>query len=188
MIALLTTLVLTTAPMIPVGNFEESEIVPAAQALMTQVADGERQVFFRIDSFGGSVWLGLKFIQLVDEARKAGVRVSCVVDGKAMSMGFVFLQAACDDRWMTRHSVLLAHQGSSAAAGTAEELREAADILDSINTALAATCAERMGMSVQSFLARISKRAWVMASPAALRAHAVDGLVSASDLPPVLSL
>lgn len=165
-------------PMVPVEDFTTENIQRTTEQFVDQVAHGVRRVYFHIDSLGGSVFGGMKLIKLVNRARRAGIHTTCLVDGAAMSMAFVFLQAACDDRWMTEGSILLAHKGSVGAAGTVEQVQEAASLLRAINKAMASVCASRMGMSVAEFETRVAVHAWVLAWDEALTENAVDNVVS----------
>lgn len=169
---------------IEIGDVDDRSMAYVLGKVQERVAAGDRVVMLRIDSFGGSVFAGLDFIKNMDEVRKRGVRVECVVDSKAMSMGFVILQSVCDRRLMTRRSVLLAHEAASKIEGNATELESEAAFLRALSKALAGVCADRMGMTLADFEARIAGRDWVMASDEALAVHAVDGLVNALDLPP----
>lgn len=178
MLALVVAAAVAASPLIPVGDFEGENIQMTADMVIEQLRGGERHLRFHIDSFGGSVFGGLRLIKLVNMARRElKVRTTCIVDGKAMSMGFVFLQAACDERVMTEGSVLLAHNGSAGAQGTVEQMEETVDILKAINRALSTVCARRMGMSVQAFEAKIARGAWTMAWDEALKTHAVEKVV-----------
>lgn len=181
MITAILAVVVAAAP-IPVRDFTQENISATAQMVVDQVNAGEKHLLFDIDSFGGSVFGGMKLIKLVNKARRHGIRTTCVVDGSAMSMGFVFLQAACDVRIMTEGSLLLAHNGSTGGEGTVEQIEEQVGILKAINKALATVCARRMGMSVRAFEARIARSAWTMAWDEALASHAVDQVVSVHPL------
>ncbi len=175
----------------PAGMIDLEDIttdeLSGVRALVTErVAAGDRVLLFRVNSYGGSITAGLDFIQELDELRKTGVHVQCVVDTKAMSMGLIFLESACDQRMMTRRSVLLAHRGSTRAAGTVEEVQEAAAILEAFNESLAEVMAVRMGVPVAVYKARVEKHAWVVSVAEALRENLIDEVVEPMDLPPVL--
>ena len=169
--------------MIPVGAFSDESLAGTEALFMEQVRGGASVVVFEIDSPGGSVFAGLKWIKEVNHYRKQGLKTVCVVDPFAASMGFVFLQAACDVRLMTKGSVLLAHRGSGSAEGTVEQMAESVELLEAVNFALSELQAARMHITVEEFRARVAKHAWSMGWAEALEVGAIDGTVDAMDLP-----
>lgn len=176
--------------MIELGDFTPAALLPAAQKFHERVMAGDREVLFRVNSFGGSVFAGLDLIQAVTDARARGLRVRCVVDTKAMSMGFVFLQTACDERMMTKRSTLLAHNGvlNGLPIGSARELDEAREMLHALDDAMSAVCAARLHLSLPEYRAKLRRHAWVMAYEEALAVGAVDRIVDPLLLPPVYLL
>lgn len=169
----------TRLPRVTVVEFDGS-LVNVAREFTTLVEMGHRKIEIRIDSFGGSVFAGLAFIQYIEDVKEAaGVETVCIVDTKAMSMGFALLQSkACDVRLMTKRSILLAHNGSSGGQGTVEEMEETVDILKAINRALAEICGARLSIGVKGYLKKVnSRRAWVMTWEEALKVKAVDGVI-----------
>ncbi len=173
--------------MVPMGDFSEAGITEAWEKFDARVAAGDRVVWFRIDSFGGMIYPGLDLMQHVDEWRAMGGRTVCVVDTHAMSMGAVFLEGACDERYMTARATLLFHNASvDGAGGNARELEETAGRLRAISRALALVCSNRMGMALDVYLARVEAGDWMMAADEAVALGAADGLVDPLTLPPVL--
>lgn len=170
---------------IEVEDIDADGLKPARRMFDQRVRAGDRDLWFRLDSYGGNVLDGNDFIQHVGDAKKAhGLQVHCVVDTKAYSMAFVFLQSFCDERLMTKRSTLLAHSGKTASKGTVEELESDAQFLAALNTAMATVCAERMGMPLAEYRAKTSgSRDWTMAYDDALAAHAVDGVIRPEDVP-----
>lgn len=171
--------------MIELGDFDEDHLPDVTRLFMQAYARKDPVVTFRIDSFGGSVFDGLDLIQLVTDARAEGMRVRCVVDTKAMSMGFVFLQAACDERYMTKRSVLLSHNASTSTRGDLGDIEEAAELLRALNDSMASVCASRLGMPLAEFREKIRDHAWIMSWEEALAVGAVDGVVDPLVLPPL---
>jgi ATP-dependent protease ClpP protease subunit len=173
--------------MINVGDINEDELAKVNHKIDKQVAAGAKQIYLRINSNGGSVFGGLEFIQRLEDLKKDGIKIKCVVDLRAISMGFVILQAACDERLATDRSLFLAHNGSiSSASGTKEDLQEDVDVLDTLNHSMAKICAGRMGMPLEEYKKHLhDKKAWIFGAEEALSVHAIDGIVRPSDLPKV---
>jgi ATP-dependent protease ClpP protease subunit len=75
--------------MIEIGSFTDDDLAPAQAKFDELVSQGAKTVLFRINSNGGSIRAGLDLIQHLEQFRKSGGRVECVVDYRAYSMGFL---------------------------------------------------------------------------------------------------
>lgn len=173
------------AGMIEITDFDDAQLAPVLEKATELVDGGERTLLFRINSFGGSIFAGMDLILAVDGLKKRGVTIQCVVDFKAMSMGFVFLQSVCDERLMTKRSTLLTHNGSTSTRGTVEQITEDAVLLAALNESMASVCADRMGMDLDVYRAKIAGGAWTFAWREALAVNAIDDIVNPADLPPL---
>lgn len=170
--------------MIEIGDVTEENIALSQARFDERVALGDKTILFRINSFGGSVYTGLDFIQHVEQVKKAfGLRVQCVVDVKAMSMGFVFLQSFCDERYMTKRAVLLAHNTSATAKGTALDLLNEAEFLRALDKSLASICSRRLAISFEDYVTKVEGKDWTMAWEEALAVGAIDSVVDSESLP-----
>lgn len=169
---------------VDVGSISQDELMLPELRFRALAARGEREITLRIDSFGGSIFGGARFIRTLEDVKKSkGVTVHCVVDGAAMSMAAVLLESPlCDTRHATSRSVILFHNGHSQAEGTAEELREAARFLGSLNQAMSLVVAARICMDVDAYRERIAGRDWVMAVTEALSVNVIDGIVSPNEI------
>ena len=174
--------------MIELSDIHEDELAPAVKKVEELVAAGSKEVMFRINSYGGAVFDGMEFIQAIEEHKKAGVRVICVVDFKAYSMGFAILQAVCDERLITKRSTLLAHKVSSGVKGNADAIEEELQSLRAWDLALAELCADRLKMSTEAYQEKVSRGDWTLAWKEALEVGAVDGVIDPKRLPPVYKL
>ena len=177
----------TPGSMINIGDIDEAGLDPVRAKIAQHIESGETTVLLRIDSNGGSIFEGLRFIQELEEYKKQGVTFHCVVDTKAISMGFVILQASCDKRMATRRSLFLAHNGSiSQTGGDAKTLQEDVDMLNVVNENMSRICAERMGMPLDEYKRRLNDKAsWIFDSEDALKYHAIDSIAIPSQLPPL---
>ncbi len=171
---------------IDVGDVQELPMMLAGVKFFELAAAGEKAITLRIDSFGGSIFLGSRWIKALEDVKKRnGIAVTCIVDGAAYSMGAVILESSlCDVRLATTRSTILFHNGSSGAKGTAEDLKEAAAFLEAVNVAMALTCSQRIGMTLEAYRARIAHTDWMMATPEATAAGVIDGVVSPSEIAP----
>lgn len=185
-------LLAVSAPKFPAGAIEigdvgYEELSPVVQTFADRVNAGDKVILFRINSFGGSIFAGMDFIDLVTQVKRVqGIKVQCLVGTKAMSMGLVILESEmCDERYALPHSVFLAHNGSSGGEGTAEQLRESAAILTALNAAMAQIIGSRLFMGPAAYSIMVAKHAWVFAGPEALAVGAIDALVRPESVPPL---
>lgn len=151
------------------------------------VAQGDREIWFNINSFGGSVFAGWDFIQGVEGLIKTtpGLKTVCVADVKAYSMGLAILESgACGRRLMTKRATLLAHNASTSSEGNANTLESDAMFLRALDRSLAETIASRMGMSYADYAERVRTGDWSMSWADAVKYRAVDGIMDPKDIPP----
>ncbi len=177
--------------LIEVGAFSDVDLGPVIKKFDERVAAKDFIITFRIDSFGGDVFAGMDFIQHVEDAVKAnpGTIVQCVVDTKAYSMGFAFLQSgACEQRFMTKRSTLLAHNSKGGSKGGAKDLASDAAFLSAIDEGMAQMVSDRLEISLDDYQHKVDGRDWTMAATEAYASNAVDDLVSPKDLPPAFKL
>lgn len=164
-----------TGKYVNVGDFDAT-LDAVKEDFERRVAEGQTHIDIRINSFGGSIIRGLDFIQaLEDVKREHKVTVTCLVDSRAYSMGFVFLQSdVCDWRAMTKRSTLLAHNGSTKSQGNGNQLDEDTEFLKALDVAMAEIAGRRLKIGVAGYRKKIEKRAWTMAWSEALQVGAVD--------------
>lgn len=176
--------------MITIGDFDAEVLNPAMIKFDQRVAAGDKTITFRINSFGGSIFLGLDVIQYIGDVKRAhNIRTVCIVDNRAYSMGAAFLESdACDTRLMTPRSTLLFHNASGGAEGTSEQIAEAAQMLAALNEAMARLCSARMHVTLEFYRNKIATQAWTMAAAEAIVTGAVDGIIETSDLPTAYEL
>lgn len=161
------------------GDVDEDSANETATAVEKAVSAGASYVFIHINSFGGSVFAGMDLIGRIDRAKEAtGAKTICVVEHRAISMGFVFLQSsACDMRIARRGSILLDHKASGRIQGTVEEMEEQIAVLRAINRAMSEIICARLGLTYEQHEAMVDGRDWVMSSYEALAVNAVDRVV-----------
>lgn len=171
---------------VEVPNFDPDGMSSVYSKFYQHAEAGDKTVFFNINSNGGSVFGGLDLIKAIEDVKKSkGIHTVCVVDTHAFSMGFIFLQSgACDERYMTERSLLLAHNVSASADGNAEDMEKMAKVVREISLAMANLVCSRMHMPVESYLDRIRGKDWIFGYKEAIAVGAVDGVYPAEALPP----
>jgi ATP-dependent protease ClpP protease subunit len=174
---------------IEVGDFDEKTLEPVQSRFDELVKRGDKVLLFRVNSNGGEINAGMDLIQHIRDAkREHGLRVECVVDVKAYSMGFYFLQAACDDRWMSRGSLLMAHGGATGAQGKIDQLKSTISALEAMNDMLFGWAADRMKMPKAAFKTHVDHSDWWMSPDQAVAMGAADKIVDPLTLPAPLKL
>lgn len=88
-----------------------------------------RNLTVRVNSHGGSVFAGQAIVTMIDTARDRGVAVTSVIEGIGASMGSVIPQAA-DKVVMAKNAMLMVHKPSTLAFGNADDLLDAAAMLE----------------------------------------------------------
>lgn len=131
--------------------------------------DGQRPVVVNIASTGGDVWQG---IAISNALRRMGNRVTACITSVAASIASVVAVGA-HRVVMPENAMMMIHNPWAYVAGEADELREAADLLDKVKTTLIATYRAKAPALTEENLARmLSAETWLTAA----EAHAL-GLV-----------
>ena len=116
-----------------------------------------------INSPGGEVMAGLGiFNMLRNWAAAEGRTMTTRVTGIAASIASVVALAG-DKRVMPKNAFAMVHQASGLAWGTAEELRDTADVLDKIDNALKSVYIDRMGVDEAKAAEIMAKDTWLTA-------------------------
>lgn len=170
---------------IEVRGIDETSLLRPEATMAWRVNEGDRTLLLVIDSPGGSLSAGMSFIRRTEQLKKRyGVKIKCVVDTLAASMGFAVLQSVCDERLMTKRAVLMTHNGRVSGQGSSQEMTEAERFLSAANVALAEVCAARLKMSLDAYRNKIANGSWAMAWVEAMEVGAVDGIIDPSQIPP----
>lgn len=173
------------ARMVELGDFTPEVTGPFLNKVKELDSQGLPEIWVKINSNGGGIYAGLDLIQQMETLKTP---VTCVVDFRAISMGFAFLQSgACDKRLMTKRSHLMAHEASAGGRGTADQQRDLAQALDSVTSSLVAMMADRMKMSEEDFWKKIRNREWYMDYHEAEKYKAIDGISDPKDFPAQVS-
>lgn len=116
----------------------------------------------RINSRGGEVDHALGIFNFL---RAHAARVTVRVDGVAMSSGSIIAMAG-DEIIMPANTVMMIHNPWNYAAGTAKDLRKAADDLETFEAALLETYVARTGKSADEIRALLDEDTYMTAAEA----------------------
>lgn len=111
----------------------------------------------RINSPGGSVTDG---VGIYNALRSHGARIDVVVEGLAASIASVIAMAG-DNIAMLAGSLMMIHSPWTFAMGSAEDMRETADVLDKFEDALIDIYAKRTGKSHDDLKALLAAETWM---------------------------
>lgn len=174
---------------IHIQDVTDAHMKAAIGKIKELVNNGDREIFLKINSFGGSVFAGYFFIQEIEELRKTHhIKVTCAVDVKSYSMGFALLQTICDTRLMTKRSTLLAHNASTSSEGNANQLESDLLFLRALDRSLAEMISKRLGMTAEAYMDKVRTGDWTMTWVDATAAKAIDGTIEPADIPAVYEL
>lgn len=164
-----------------IEEVDEATVPALMEQLDLAKKAGHKDIWIKLDTYGGSVHWGNELKQFIENF---GQPITCVVDTKAMSMGFLILQS-CDTRLMTKRSELMVHEPWTRVAGGAAELTQTAEHLKVMGRALLEDAAERMGMPVEEMAAKCANGAeWYIGWEEAVKINAVDRIINKNDIPP----
>lgn len=130
----------------------------------------------KINSPGGDVFDG---IAMYNDLKAHSARVIVEVTGLAASAASVVAMAA-DEILIGKNAHIMIHDAWTMAMGNKTDLREIADLLETIDQGLAETYAERTGGSVKAMSTLMSEETW-MRGQEAVDAKFADGLIEAED-------
>jgi ATP-dependent Clp endopeptidase proteolytic subunit ClpP len=124
--------------------------------------DDLSEIIVRINSPGGAVFDGLAIHNILkDHAAKVTVKV----DGIAASIASVIAMAG-DRVEMPENAMMMIHDPSGLAFGTAEDMRELADVLDKIKASLVSAYRNKSGMSDDEIASMMAAETWLSAAEA----------------------
>lgn len=126
-----------------------------------------------INSPGGDVFAGLGMFNMLRSFATNGKTVTTRVTGVAASIASIVMLAG-DKREMPKNSFAMIHGPSTFAFGTAEELRDAADVTDKVGASLRKVYVDRMGVSEDEAAAMMAKDTWLTADECLSNGFATD--------------
>lgn len=152
-------------------NFWTGEgITPASVKSEIDKAGKFSAISVRINSTGGSVFDGVAIYNLL-RAQNRPVAVS--IDGIAASIASIIAMAG-DTITMGKGALMMVHSPWSMMAGSATELRQMADSLDTIGASMADIYVAKSGKSKDEVLAIMATETWMSAEDAVSNGFATD--------------
>ena len=129
-------------------------------AAMLNSIPPNRDIIVGINSPGGNVWDGLA---IYHHLLARGERVTTRVDGIAASIASIIFQAGFK-RIMPENSLQMIHNASGFCSGTADDMRELADMLEKHDEVICGIYAKRTGMDEKSVCKMMDDETWMTGS------------------------
>lgn len=143
---------------------DENANAICAQMLLLNAEDPERDIYFYINSPGGSVYDGMA---IYDTMQWISNDVVTVAMGMAASMGQFLLSAGTPGkRYALPHARILMHQPSGGLGGTASDIKIQAEQSLHVKRQLAELNALHTGKSVEQIIADSDRDRWFSAQEA----------------------
>lgn len=117
----------------------------------------------QINSPGGDVMAGLGMYNMLRNWSGAGKQITTRVTGVAASIASIVMLAG-DKRVMPSNTFAVVHSVKSGAWGTAEEIRDQADVVDKVQTSLRNIYMARMGIDEARATEIMAKDTWLDAA------------------------
>lgn len=115
----------------------------AAMDVIKALAGVSGPLDVHINSYGGVIFEGAAIYNALDNYRQAdGNSITVYVDGVAASAAS-FIAMAADEIVMAKNATMMIHDGSGLVWGTADDMRDTADLLDLLSDTIAETYAAR---------------------------------------------
>lgn len=136
----------------------------AAQLLLLNAEDPDKDIYLYINSPGGSVTAGMAIYDTMQYVKNDVVTVAM---GMAASMGqFLLTSGAKGKRYALPHARILMHQPSGGMGGTATDVRIQADLILDMKRELSEITARDTGQSVEQILKDNDRDHWYTAKEA----------------------
>ncbi len=143
------------------GFFFEAVSAKYVRRFLTQNSAAS-EIKLRINSKGGDVLEGFAIYNLL--AQHPG-KVVAEVDGLAASMASVVLMAA-DEIHMASNARIMIHNPSGSTHGSSQDMRQLADLLDSLRDDIADAYVARTGVARDKVLQMMANETWLTAAEA----------------------
>lgn len=143
----------------------ESDFAPSDVKNFIDQLDGSNAVDIRINSYGGSLFAGLA---IYNQIKGMNADVTVYVDGVAASSASIIALAG-KKLVMPSNALFMIHKPMLGAGGNADELRRAADMLDTCQQAMMQVYKDNMrdGVELSTIEEMVNKETWLTAEQAA---------------------
>lgn len=146
-----------------ITSWEWFESDVSSYGIVRQLQDlKQKNVKIHINSYGGEVAEGLAIFNALKNSEK---KVTTICDGFACSAASVIFMAG-DERIMNAASLLMIHNAWTACVGNADQLRKAADDIETITQASVEAYKMRCTISEEEIKRLMSEESWILPADA----------------------
>ncbi|MBR0281987.1 MAG: Clp protease ClpP [Oscillibacter sp.] len=166
------------------GKAEEGEYIVQSEFLdALSGVSGVQSLHLRINSIGGDAGVALLIHNRLRELADSGVKLSCTVDGVAMSGGSLIM-CACDNVSVNPASLIMIHQASVFLFGgyNAVELRETASACEKWDEAQASIYQRKTGLEQEKILGMMKNTTYMTGQEAVEKGFADELVTDAEPL------
>jgi len=167
-----TPLVLTNRSVDLIGKVETATIRKVVQQILELDSASHDPIFLRIDSTGGSVEAGLVLVDVMASIKSP---VYAVVESNAYSMAAI-IALFCTKRFILPHGTVMFHEVSWGTMGEDPTIRTKVEFNARYIDNLHAEIAQRIGMPLRDYRARIRDGWWLLAEES-VQAGVMDAVV-----------
>jgi ATP-dependent protease ClpP protease subunit len=128
---------------------------------LAELGDVQR-IDLRVNSPGGQIYDGIAIANML---ARHPARVVATVDGIAASIASLVCMAA-DEVVMPENALMMVHNPAGGIFGTADDMRDWADALDKMSTAMIASYARKTGKTPEALKAILDAETWMTAAEA----------------------
>ena len=148
------------------GVVEEGLISGLIQQFQKMVKEDKKDVFLVIDTPGGSITDGIKFINMMKSAKlKHKVNTICVIENEAYSMGAV-ISAYCHKTYMHRFGSLMWHEAAYGVQGMAYHIPKRLKFTEKYLELFDKDIAKQLGMTHKEYLEFQNLEHWLTSEEA----------------------
>ena len=157
------------------GVVQNSNMDALSAQLKELAKSPKKPAYLDINSPGGSVRAGLRFIETMIGAKaETGLKVTCVITEAAYSMAAV-IAAYCHDTWMLPGADMMFHGASYGVKGEAEDIANMVAFMNRWLVAMERELAHQLGLSYGEFRHARGRELWLTAFDAS-RLGFVNGI------------
>lgn len=139
--------------------------------------DSNKDVYLVIDTPGGSIIDGMKFINLMKAAdKKFGIKTICIVEDQAYSMGAVIM-AFCDKTYMTKFASLMFHEAAYGVRGMEYHVTKRHKFITEQLDIFRKDISKQLGISVKDYQKHIEYLETWWTSEKASQYGLIDGIL-----------
>ena len=130
-----------------------------------------KTIHLRVNSPGGSIFDGLSIFNTINRHKS---KVIAHVDGLAASIASVIVLAA-DEVLMAKNAFFMIHEAWSMVIGTAEDMRQEADLLEKVSGSIVQAYVDKSGKKESEILDFMAEETWFTADEA-LKGGFIDAI------------